>query len=304
MFQPRKGAILSPAELNRFKNLLVFARATVEGALVGKHRSKRRGTSAEFADYKEYAPGDEINRIDWRVFGRSRRLYTRQSDAETDMTVYLLVDVSGSMEYGDYTPVDKFLLAARIAAALAYLMIQQGDKAALGLYAESLLRYIPPGGTRRHLHNLVAELEAIEPFAGTNTAGALAQCAAVFKKRGRLVILSDFWDNPEAIFDALSRFLHRGFDILLLHIVHPHEMDLPGAHAARFVDMESGEEVQLDPEEIRGAYRTAARERVGRIAREANDRRIDHALITSGNPYIEAIEAYLGFRGTNNLGLK
>ena len=142
----RRRSLLTPAELERFKNLLVFARSTVEGYFIGKHKSPYRGSSVEFTDYKEYVPGDEVNRVDWRVYGRSRRLYVRQYEAETDMVVYLLVDVSASMNYhADGERQSKYVLAAKIAAALAYLMIHQGDKAALGLFAESLRRFTPVG---------------------------------------------------------------------------------------------------------------------------------------------------------------
>src|SRR6185503_7294780 len=150
--------LLLPEELERFKNLLVFARATVEGYFVGKHKSPYRGSSVEFTDYKEYVPGDEVNRIDWRAYGRSRRLFVRQYEAETDMVIYLLVDVSASMSYTGTGRQSKYILAAKIAAALAYLMMHQGDKAALVLFAETLNRFLAPGSTRRHMHNLVTEL--------------------------------------------------------------------------------------------------------------------------------------------------
>ena len=264
-----------------------------------------RGSSVEFTDYKEYVPGDEVSRIDWRAFGRSRRLYVRQYEAETDMTVYLLVDVSASMAYTAVGHQSKYVLAGKIAAALAYLMIQQGDKASLVLFAETLRRFFAAGGTRRDLHNLVARnLNAPEPSSSTGIARALEECNALFKKRGRIVILSDFWDDHAGTFDALGRFLHRKFEILLLHIVHPHELNLPEVHAARFQDMETHEQVEVEPEEIRAAYRESARERMNNFAREADLRRITHAVVSTERPYLDAIEAYLGFRGTNTLSLR
>jgi uncharacterized protein (DUF58 family) len=299
-FKPAaKRSLLSPAELERFGNLLVFARSTVEGYFVGKHKSPARGSSVEFADYKEYIAGDDPKRIDWRAYGRSRRLYVRQYEAETDMVIYLLVDVSASMNYAGNEGESKYILAARIAAALAYLMMHQGDKAALVLFARKLKQFLPPGGTRRHLHNLVSELEAVQPASGTGLAETLAECSLLFKKRGRLVVLSDFWDDTEKTFEALSRFLHRKFEILLLQVVHPHELDLPGVHAARFHDMETHQEVEVEPEEIRAAYRAAARRRAEALASAANQRRISHALVHTHRPYLDAIEAYLGFRGRN-----
>ncbi len=297
----RKPSLLTPAELERFKNLLVFARSTVEGYFVGKHKSPFRGSSVEFTDYKEYVPGDEVNRIDWRAYGRSRRLFVRQYEAETDMVIYLLVDVSASMSYAGTGKQSKYILAAKIAAALAYLMIHQGDKAALVLFADTLNRFLAPGGTRRHMHNLVTELERVEPASTTGIAHALQECNTLFKKRGRIVVLSDFWDDTDACFDALSQFLHRKFEILLLHVVHPDELNLPAVQAARFEDMETHEQVEVEPEEIRIAYRDTVRQRIATIAQEANNRRINHALVNTERPYLDAIEAYMGFRGKNAL---
>lgn len=295
----RIGSLLSPAELERFGNLLVFARSTVEGYFVGKHKSPHRGSSVEFTDYKEYVPGDDVKRMDWRAYGRSRRLFVRQYEAETDMVIYLLVDVSASMSYAGTGQESKYIQAAKIAAALSYLMIHQGDKVALGLFAQTMKRYLAPGGTRSHLHNLVAELESVVPAATTGIADALVECNSLFKKRGRLVVVSDFWDDPDRTFEALSRFRHRKFEILLLHVVHPHELDLPGVSVARFQDLETHEIVEVEPEEIRAAYRASARQRVDALAREAHLRGISHALVHTDRPYLDAIEAYLGFRGTN-----
>jgi len=292
-----RPAILLPDELQRFKNLLLFARNTVEGYFIGKHKSPRRGSSVEFTDYKEYVPGDEVGRIDWRAYGRSKRLYIRQYEAETDMVAYLLVDASASMGYAGAGRQAKYFLAAKIAAALACLMTQQGDKAALGLFAESLERYLGPGGTRRHLYNLVAELEAVQPARGTGVSAALRQSEPLFKKRGCLVILSDFWTAEAELLDALALFQHRKFGVLLLQVLDPDELALPAAEAARFQDMEGQGEVEVEVEEIRAAYRTAMRARVDGLAREAARRGMSHALVDTSRPYLHTIETYLGFRG-------
>jgi uncharacterized protein (DUF58 family) len=297
----RAGSILTPSELERFKNLLVFARATVEGYFVGKHKSPQRGSSAEFADYKEYAAGDDLTHLDWRVYGRSRRLYVRTFEEETDMVVYLLVDTSASMSYGGPGRQSKYFLAAKIAAALAYLMLKQGDKAALATFAETLQQFRPPGGTRRHLHQLVSELEQVQPSSGTGIAQSLTACVSLFKKRGRIVVLSDFLDDRAGLFEALGQFLHRKFEILLLQVVDPDELTLPTVGVARFIDMETDQSVQVEPEEIRRAYQATVRQSIDELAREADVRQISHALVPTDRPYLEAIEAYLGFRGTNVL---
>jgi uncharacterized protein (DUF58 family) len=300
----RRRPLLSSEELERFGDLLLFARCTVEGFFAGKHRSPFRGSSVEFTDYKEYITGDDPKRIDWRAYGRSRRLFVRQYEAETEMVIYLLVDVSASMSYAGPDHETKYVLAARVAAALAYLMIRQGDKAALGLFSSTLTRFVSPGGTRAHLHKLISELEVVVPALTTGIAQALADCNPLFKRRGLLVVLSDFWDDPDQMFEALSRFLHRKFEILLLQIAHPDEIELPAINAARFHDMETHEEVVADPDEIRAVYQELSRRRTDMLAREADHRRISYALVRTNRPYLDAIEAYLGFRGRNTLSTR
>ncbi len=289
--------LLNLQELERFENLLVFAKAVVEGYFAGKHKSPYRGSAAEFADYKEYAPGDELARLDWRVYGRTRRLYLRQFEEETDMTVYLMLDTSGSMRYAGEKRQSKFFLAAKIAAALAYLMMAQSDKASLVLFAQKVTQFFAPGGTRRHLHRIVTELERVRPALTTGIAGAVQECNALFKKRGRIVILSDFLDDTDALFDALAQFVHRKFEILLLQIVDPDELNLPAFNAAKFVDLETAETVQVDPEEIRASYQAHIKAHIDALAKEADMRQIQHRLVDTQRPYLDAIEAYLGFRG-------
>jgi uncharacterized protein (DUF58 family) len=299
-----KNTILTPAELERFGNLLMFARSTVEGYFAGKHKSPFHGSSVEFADYKEYVPGDDIKHIDWRAYGRSRRLFLRQFEAETDMVIYLMVDVSASMSYVGTGRESKYVLAAKIAAAFAYLMTQQSDKAALVLFADKIRRFLPAGGTRGHLHNLVFQLETAAPASTTGIAHALMECDPLFKKRGKLVVLSDFWDDTAKTFEALSRFQHRKFEVLLLQIVNPHELDLYHVHAARFHDMETHESIEVEPDEIRDAYRASARAWIDRTADAAHARGMSHAVVSTDRPYLDAIEAYLGFRGRNTLSTR
>jgi uncharacterized protein (DUF58 family) len=294
--------LLNVEELERFGNLLVFAKSTVEGSYAGRHKSPYRGAAAEFADYKEYVAGDDIARMDWRVYGRTRKLFIRQFEEETDMTVYLLVDQSASMRYAGGKRAPKFFTAAKIAASLAYLMLAQGDKAALALFADKVTRFVAPGGTRRHLHRIVTTLDQAKPAQTTGLAQELVDCAALFKKRGRLVILSDFMDDTAALFDALAQFLHRKFEILLLHVVDPDELHLPSAAVAKFVDLETGEQVQVDPEEVRTQYRRTMRTFIDDLARDADMRQVQHREINTEKPYLDAIEAYLGFRGKNELG--
>lgn len=289
---------LNPALLERFENLLVFARTTVEGYYAGRHKSPHFGFSAEFIEHKPYAPGDETNHIDWRVYARTRRLYSRKYLEETDMTIHLLVDGSASMNYSAEKREFKYSRVARIAAALAYLMLKQGDKAALGLFTDRLIQQIPPGGTRRHLFRLLQALETERPSqALTDLPRAIEETSARWRKRGRLIIISDFLHcDLDALFDSLAALVHRGCEILLMQVLDPDELSLPNVSLARFVDMETHEEVQVEPEEIRAAYEQQIQALTDTLRTQASRRRMDYQLINTASPFLDAIEAYLGFR--------
>ncbi len=292
----KRPELLNLEEISRFDNYLIFAQSIVEGYFTGKHKSRYFGSSAEFADYREFMPGDDPGKLDWRVYGRTRRLYIRQYEEETDMVVYLMVDTSGSMNYARTGAESKAVHASRIAAALAYLMINQGDKVALTLFDNRVRQHLPPGGTRAHLFKTISTLEAISPIRSTGIENALHECTALFRKRGRIVILSDFFSDLDSLMDAISQFVHRRFEVLLLQVVDDDELNLPQLDNAQFVDMENGERIQVEPGEIRRIYRQRVRDFIDDLSRHAHLRKVRHSLVESRHSYLQAIEAYLGFR--------
>jgi uncharacterized protein (DUF58 family) len=289
---------LNPAELARFENLMVFARTIVEGWFAGRHKSPHFGFSAEFVEHKPYTMGDDIAHIDWRVYARTKKLYTRKYLEETDMTVHLLVDASPSMDFTGPQRERKFSRVSRIAAALAFLMIRQGDKASISLFADGIIDQVPAGGTRRHIHRLLQSLER-PPTSGlrTDIPRALQQAGAQMRRRARIVILSDFFGTDvEAMFDALGSFLHRGFEVMILQVLDPDEMNLPAVNVARFRDMETQQEIQVEPEEIRAAYQREITAFTEGLRQHSMRRRITYERVSTQAPYLEAIEAYMGFR--------
>lgn len=295
----RAGLLLDEAELARFKNLIVFAKTTVESRFQGRHKSPDLGGGGEFSEYLAYEPGRPVQAIDWHVYARSRKLVIRRYRQETDMDIHLLVDASGSMAFQGGKREEKGMRAARIAAALAYLMLKQGDKASITLFADRVLEHLPAGGTRRHLTAMLRSLvrPAHDARGLTNLPAALHECQRLIRRRGRLVVLSDFLGHdPETVFDALGPFIHRGFEILLLQLTDPEEMTLPDAPLARFVDMETGESVQVEPAEIRAEYEARMRAKTEAFASGGASHRIDFTALDTASPYREAIEAYLGFR--------
>ena len=295
---PNSVELLNLEDVSRYKNLLVFAKAVIDGYFSGKHKSADYGSNAEFAEHKAYNQGDPIEQIDWRVYARTRDVYIRRYREETDMAVYLVVDMSGSMSYQGTGAEPKFQRVARIAASLAYLMMQQGDKVSLTLYTDRIEKFLPPGGTRRHLHEIVSSLE----FANrrqtrkTSLSEALIECGSLFKKKGRIVILSDFFEDPDRIFDALGRYLHRGFEVLLYQIIDQDEWELPNVEIASFVDSETGEQIQVAPSEIRKAYIETMESFVEKLQDRSLDTGIRFTQLDTASPYLEAIETYLGQR--------
>jgi uncharacterized protein (DUF58 family) len=299
-------SLLNEAELDSFKNLLVFAKTAVESRFAGRHKSPDLGSGGEFAEYKQYYPGHPTGAIDWHVYGRTRRLHIRTYEELSDMAVHLVADMSGSMSYLGRGKETKGLRAARVSAALAYLMMRQGDKASLTLFADKILDHVPVGGTERHLLNMLNILikPAMRPAGTTRIAESIRDSSLFIRKRGRLVVLSDFLgEDPGEILDALGPFIHRRFEILLLQLSDPDERTLPNAPLARFVDAESGEQLEVEPEEIRSAFEQTVRERTEELRRGCMHRRIDFAHLGTEQAFMEAIEAYLGFRRWDDLTL-
>ncbi len=291
--------LLQPEELEGYSNLLLFAEAVVQGFFSGKHRSLDFGSNAEFAEYKAYQRGDPVAHVDWKVYARTRRLMVRKHREEKEMTAWLVVDVSGSMGYKGGAREAKGWRAARIAAALACLMQRQRDKFSLTLFNTELGSHLAPGSTRRHFMECLSALEdrMTKPSGQTSVGKALDLCSPMFRRRGSLIVLSDFFTDLDALFESLSQFQHRGFDILLLQVTDPDERFLPNVAMAQFVDMESGSMVEATPDEIRIAYQREMEAMMDRMQAECRRRGVAWHLLRTEAPWREALNAWLGLRG-------
>jgi len=292
---------LQIADLRRLRNLQFAAKLIVEGFYQGKHRSPFYDFSSEFADYRPYTPGDEIRAIDWRAYARTDRYYIKLFRKETDMNCYLLVDTSSSMGYrGADTvskdSVSKLEYASYLVAALAYLIIQQGDKVGLALGSDKLTNFVPAGGTPQNLQRILVALERTAPIGQTGLATVLKGLFGAVKRKGLLVVVSDFLDEPDEIFSALSMFAHKGFAILLFQVMTEAEMSLPLLDSALFEDMESTAFVVAEPTAVRDAYQAELQAFLNEIESNARARRINYRLATTSEPYYEALEAYLTVR--------
>lgn len=216
---------LRPEDIHRLAGFAFAPKAVVEGYFAGQHVSRVRGSSVEFRDYRQYVPGDDLAQIDWRVYGRTDRFYLRTYDQETSLDCHLFLDSSASMGFGRQP--SKLEYASFFTACLAYLVIRGGDRVSLQLFDRRIRHFIPPGSTHRHLDELLNLLQRNEPGETTSLAESLRTAFPLLKRRGILVVVSDFFDDPAAIFAAFAPYLHRGFKIYLFHVLTPAELDLP-----------------------------------------------------------------------------
>ncbi len=289
---------LKPEDIRRLKNYDIAARFMVEGWMSGRHSSRQRGASMEFHEYRAYSPGDALNLVDWRVYARTDRHYLRTFEQETHMELHLVVDGSGSMGYpeppagtrAEDAPLTKLEYASFFAACLAWLVVRQNDRVSLQIFAEDLRASFPPGSTRAHLYRLLNALEENQPGGETSLAHSLERLHARLGRRGTLVILSDFFEDPAKLFQALNPFLHRGFRVHLFHVVSPGEWDLPALGLARLVDMETGERLTLHTESLREAYQQNVRQRVERLRALSAGRQVDYTVARTDRDYFHLID--------------
>lgn len=301
----RAWKYLGPEELLGLKNLYFAARVIVEGAYAGGHKSPYKGSAAEFVDYREYYPGDEIRSIDWKAYARTDRYFVKLFEKETDMTAHLLVDRSASMGYGgkDYKHVfptqemSKLDYAAYLAAALAYLLVKQGDRVGLTLFDKKITGHVPAGSSFTHLNALLSLLERQRAGRTTSISKTLRDAYALFKRRGMLIVISDFLDDPLEIFRALDMYRHRNFEIILFHILHRYEAKLPPLANVNFVDAETGEFLTTTPSDIAAQYESELQSFMDTLSSYAQARNIDYNCVNTQTPHSDVLQRYLLRRG-------
>ena len=287
---------LDPALMARVGSLELIARTVVEGFLVGLHRSPFKGFSAEFSEYRQYLPGDDPARIDWKVVARSDRYYIKRFEKDTNLDCHLLLDVSASMGYASRA-VTKLQYGTFLAAALAYLMHRQRDAVGLSIFDDRVIESFPVSKRSGHLRTLLAALSNTRLGARSDVSKPLDQLAARLRRRGLVVLLSDLLDEPNGIIQGLKHLRFHGSDVLVLHILDPAELTFPFERPARFEDMETNAQVVSVPGLVRQHYLReigALQERYRRELRLAN---IDYHLVDTSRPLDEALLSYLSTRG-------
>jgi uncharacterized protein (DUF58 family) len=285
---------LDPAVVARLGHLDVRARLVVEGFIAGMHRSPFHGFSVEFAEHRPYMPGDPLKNLDWKVWARTDRLLVKQYTEETNLRCHLLVDLSGSMGFQSARAVmSKLDYARSLAAALAYLMLQQQDAVGTLTFADHPRQFVPARAVRSHLDVLLKTLGSGEPGGGTRLGPALHELAERVKRRGLIVLLSDLHDKPDEVLSGLQHFRHRQHEVIVFHILDPDEADFPYTDTSTFVDMESGERLTTEPWEIARRYRARLAAWQDHYRRNCRERLIDYVPLDTRTPFDRALLAYL-----------
>jgi uncharacterized protein (DUF58 family) len=287
---------LSPEVLSRLKGLEIKARLVVEGFIAGLHRSPYHGFSVEFAEHRQYMPGDPIRNIDWKVFAKSDRFYIKEYEEETNLKAYLLIDCSRSMAFAADNRIDKLSYGLQLAAALSFLMLKQRDAVGLVGFDEKINTYVPPRSAASHLHVLLREMEMFKASEKTNIAGTLHEMAERIKRRGLVIVISDLLDDPSQIIAGLKHFRHRKHEIIVFHVLDPKERDFSFPLEAIFKDMETGEQINTLPWQIKGDYQKIVGSVLERFARECRMSNIDYVPIDTAMSYDFALFAYLNKR--------
>ena len=294
--RPSELRFLDPAILARLATIELKARAVVEGLLSGLHRSPLKGFSVEFAEYRQYLPGDDLARIDWKVYARSDRYYVKKFEEETNVDCHLLLDVSASMGYGS-RGVTKLEYGSVLAASLAYLMNRQRDAVGLTTFDDAIVTMVPPSARASHLRSILVTLDRIGLGRRTDVSKPLHLLADAISKRGLIVFISDLLDEPERIVDGLRHFRFRGSEVIVFHLLDPAELTFPFERAARFRDMELGDEVMAVPSVVRREYLEALNTALDRYKRELGSEGIDYRLLDTSTPLEFALMSYLSTRG-------
>jgi uncharacterized protein (DUF58 family) len=280
--------------LARIDNMQLLARVVVEGFLLGLHRSPYRGFSVEFAEYRQYSPGDEIKHIDWKVYGKTDRYYIKQFEEETNLTCYILLDASASMGYrSGEGGLSKLQYGCYMTACLAYFMMRQRDAAGLTIFDDKIRSVLPPRLRQTHLKHVLAELEKCRPGGETDIAGPMHHLAEGLKRRGLIILISDLMSDPEAVLGALQHFRFEGHDILVFHVMDHAELTFPFDTMTEFTDLETRDKALVSPEGIREAYMKELNGFLAFYEKGCADVKADYKLFDTTRPLELALSEYL-----------
>jgi uncharacterized protein (DUF58 family) len=284
---------VDPKILARVGNLELLARTVVDGFINGLHRAPFFGASIDFAEHRGYVVGDDIRRVDWRLYARTDRFYIKQYEADTNTNFTVLFDISKSMKF-QTQGVSKLEYGSFLAACLAYLAHRQRDRVGIITFDSDIVAHVPPSA--KHFDMVLHTLDGARPERPGHLSAPLAKMAEHFKRRGILLLISDFYDEPDAILDAIKPLRFLGNDLIVFHVLDPQEITFEFDDASTFEDLESGEQIPVVPQSFRAEYRRLIQEHVDKLQTKFSEHRIDYALLNTREPLDRALFSYLSSR--------
>ena len=287
-----KRKYLHPEVAAKLGNMSLRARLVVEGYIIGLHKSPYHGFSVEFTEHRAYGPGDEIRHIDWKLYGKTDRYYVKQYEEETNLRSYLIMDISKSMTYRSKN-ISKLEYASYLTAALSYLMLNQKDGIGLILFDKKIQSFIPPRSTSSHLNTIFSQLDQINPGEDTQLGNVLHEMADRIKKRGLVILISDLFDDFDAIIGGLKHFRYNKQEVIVFHILDRQELNFNFNTRTRFKDMETGELVTTEPWQIRNSYKDLMLEFQDKYRKQCRKRLIDYIPLFTDQDLDIALSQYL-----------
>lgn len=293
MFPDRRSrSFLDVKVLSRLAAVPLMARQSMQGSVSGRHASPHRGSSVEFAEYRKYVPGDDLRRLDWRAYGRSDRFYVKEFEADTNLRCCIVLDTSGSMDFGS-AGVTKIEYARRLAATLGYLAVQQGDAIGASTVADGIIRSLPPKRSPAHLMAFLDLLEQSEPKGDTQLAAVLHELAETIRQRALIVIISDLFIEPDLLASCFQHLLFRRHDVAVFQLLDPQEKEFTFRRPMRFLDMEGGTAIFAEPNEIADRYHKALNEYLEQLRKVMLESAVDFHQVSIDEDYEQVLKRFL-----------
>ncbi len=287
---------IDPKGLAKILRMELVARGVVQGFLSGRHPSPYHGSSVEYADHRPYSMGDELRALDWKLLAKTDKYYVKLFEDQTNLRCTILLDASRSMTFAAENRMTKLTYGTHLAAALGYLMLHQNDAVGLALFDSRLRHYLPARSTPSHFRLIVELLETVRPRLESRMGPVMHELAARLKRRGMVILISDLLDDPETIFDALGHFRYRQHEVLVFHVMDPHELTFPYERLTRFKDMEGTSMIVANPGSIRRRYLERLGAFMSRMKAGCLERGIAYQLATTDTPWDQMLGAYLDRR--------
>lgn len=288
----RSRSFLDPQVLSRLAAVPLLSRRPMQGNVSGRHQSPHRGASVEFAEYRKYVPGDDLRRLDWRAYGRSDRFYVKEFEADTNLRCCLVVDTSGSMDFGS-TGTTKLEYARKLAGSIAYLAVQQGDAVGVSCVAKGIVKHLPPKRSPAHLMTAFDILEQAQPQDETHLVSVLHELAETIRQRALIIVLSDFFIEPDQLRSCFQHLRFRKHDVVTFHLLDPQELAFTFKRPMRFIDMEGGPAVFAEPNEIADRYHKALQKYLTDFKQVVLESAIDYHRVSIDENYEQVLMRFL-----------